>query len=138
MTLQYSTFWALSQALMGDPQLDERLCEAVMTGLSEGREPSIEKVLIRWAEAPVGVDPTLWIAQRLWSDSDLRRVCQDIILTWSFGQFFRDGKAQLSSRIEADMRATMWFSGSFWRLAKAHPPGLSGGYFGHWSYPGEA
>lgn len=27
------------------------------------------------------------------------------------------------------------FESLMWRAAMAHPPALSGGYFGHWSYP---
>lgn len=29
------------------------------------------------------------------------------------------------------------FESLMWRAALAHPPGLSGGYFGHWHYPPE-
>jgi hypothetical protein len=27
-----------------------------------------------------------------------------------------------------------YFSGLAWQIIGAHPPGLSGGYFGHWRY----
>lgn len=30
-----------------------------------------------------------------------------------------------------------YFESLIWRAALAHPPGLSGGYFGHWRYPPE-
>lgn len=29
------------------------------------------------------------------------------------------------------------FESVLWRTIQAHPPGLSGGYFGHWHYPPE-
>ena len=29
------------------------------------------------------------------------------------------------------------FEAVLWRVIQAHPPGLSGGYFGHWRYPPE-
>lgn len=29
------------------------------------------------------------------------------------------------------------FEAVMWRVIQAHPPGLSGGYFGHWHYPPE-
>ena len=32
-------------------------------------------------------------------------------------------------------RPEHYFAGLFWRVIEAHPPGLSGGYFGHWTYP---
>jgi hypothetical protein len=123
---------------MDDPQLDERLCETVLMGISEGRKALVEQVLRTWAEAPADADPQQWIKQRLWSDPASQQVCQDIVLSWCFGQCFRDGKPQASADVGPDTLTALWFSGSFWRLAKAHPPGLPGGYFGHWSYPGEA
>jgi hypothetical protein len=30
-----------------------------------------------------------------------------------------------------------YFEAVLWRVILAHPPGLSGGYFGHWHYPPE-
>lgn len=30
-----------------------------------------------------------------------------------------------------------YFEGLVWRVIQAHPPGLTGGYFGHWYYPPE-
>jgi hypothetical protein len=30
-----------------------------------------------------------------------------------------------------------YFEAVLWRVVQAHPPGLSGGYFGHWRYPPE-
>lgn len=30
-----------------------------------------------------------------------------------------------------------FFESVLWRVIQAHPPGLSGGYFGHWHYPPE-
>lgn len=32
---------------------------------------------------------------------------------------------------------TPWFAALMWRAMGAHPPGLSGGYFGYWRYPPE-
>jgi len=30
-----------------------------------------------------------------------------------------------------------YFAGQLWSVIQAHPPGLSGGYMGHWRYPPE-
>ena len=36
-----------------------------------------------------------------------------------------------------DVVAEDYFESLIWRAALAHPPALSGGYFGHWRYPPE-
>lgn len=132
-----SHFWSLSLALTGNASLDSNVAEALLAGISYERETQINMLLATWANKPVETDPQRWIADSLWSDVELKRLCQDIILSWMFGQCFRDGKAQSTPTVAGDDQAKLWFSGSFWGLAKAHVPGLPGGYFGHWSYPGE-
>jgi hypothetical protein len=44
--------------------------------------------------------------------------------------------AQVQKKIVDDdsLRPAEYFSGLAWRIIGAHPPGLSGGYFGHWHY----
>ena len=131
-------FFSLSQSLTGNLCLDVRLAEAVYAGVTEGRQQAVESVLSTWAEAPVGADLQRWIAQTLWPNQPAKRICQDIILSWTFGGLYRDGKAHVSPNVDPDTQAALWFAGDFWRLAKAHAPGIPGGYFGHWSYLGEA
>lgn len=131
-------FWTLSQALTGNVALNAQLAEAVLVGISRDRPQQVEQLLQAWAAKPADADPQVWIAEHLWADAAMRRVCQDAILSWSFGQTFREGKAHATPEVDPDTLAALWFSGSFWVLAKAHAPGLPGGYFGHWSYPGEA
>lgn len=131
-------FFTLSQVLTGDGQLNAGFAEAVLAGVAEGRKAQVDQLLRLWSAAPSAIDPEHWIAQYIWSDPALRSLCQDIILSWNFGGLFRDGQAQPVTEVDDSTRAALWFAGSFWRLAKTHPPGLPGGYFGHWSYPGEA
>lgn len=135
-----AAFWSLSLALTGNAPADRRLSGGVLAGIATGRMEQVKGLLRAWAARPVEVDPLEWIAANLWSAPQAKRICQDIILSWSFGQVFRDGAAQAAlgagSTSEEEMIA-LWFSGSFWALAKAHAPGIPGGYFGHWSYPGE-
>ena len=94
-------------------------------------------MLEAWADQPVDTDPHEWIAANLWSIAESKSICQDIVLSWLFGQVFRDGAAQPAPAASQDVLAALWFSGSFWGLANAHAPGIPGGYFGHWSYPSE-
>lgn len=131
-------FFTLSQVLTGDRQLEAEFAEAVLIGVTEGRKVQVDQLLRLWSEAPPETDQESWVAQHIWSDPVLRTLCQDIILSWHFGGLFRDGQARSATAVDDSTRTALWFAGSFWRLAKAHPPGLPGGYFGHWSYPGEA
>ena len=50
------------------------------------------------------------------------------------GESLRSGNAprDLRSNNELD-----YFEAAVWRVIQAHPPALSGGYFGHWHYPPE-
>jgi hypothetical protein len=131
-------FWSLSLALTGNAPADRRLAAVVMAGVARGREDQLEAVLAAWAERPADADPQQWIFANQWSSPEARRISQDIILSWVFGQVFKDGTAQATPAASQEELAALWFSGSFWTLAKAHAPGIPGGYFGHWSYPSEA
>ena len=131
-------FWSLSLALTGNAPADRRLVEVVMDGVSNGREEKMRSNLKAWAERSPDAEPQQWIAANLWSSPEARRICQDIVLSWSFGQCFKDGTAQAAPGTKQEEMAALWFSGSFWTLAKAHAPGIPGGYFGHWAYPSEA
>jgi hypothetical protein len=61
------------------------------------------------------------------ADTSLRELAKTIIVLWYTGDL-------LNTR-ETDMPAEHYFSGQIWSVARAHPPALSGGYFGHWTYP---
>lgn len=136
--MEADDFWSLSQALTGIIAADRRLAPALLEGIATGRAELVERLLQDWAAKPAGADPHEWIAANFWSDADTKRVCQDIILSWLFGQVFKDGAPQPAPAASQELLAALWFSGAFWGLAKAHPPGIPGGYFGHWSYPSEA
>lgn len=45
------------------------------------------------------------------------------------------GRLPSENKVEAPfVSEEAYFGGLIWRAARAHPPGLSGGYFGHWRY----
>lgn len=45
------------------------------------------------------------------------------------------GRLPAENGIEAKfVSEDAYFGGLIWRVARAHPPGLSGGYSGHWRY----
>jgi hypothetical protein len=67
--------------------------------------------------------------------TDLRAAAHDLVLSWMFGSRYEDGGPK---RSDPTVAAARNFRGLFWHLVGAYPPGLTGGYFGHWSYPSEA
>ena len=69
------------------------------------------------------------IADQIMTDDALRNVVGTIISFWYFAQ------APGDHTIEEVGPPAQYFRGQFWDIVHAHPPGLSGGYFGHWTYP---
>jgi hypothetical protein len=61
----------------------------------------------------------------------LRVVAEQIVMLW-----------YASATVDANGVFTFgspreYFAGQLWPVIQAHPPGLSGGYMGHWRYPPE-
>lgn len=50
------------------------------------------------------------------------------------GEKVKPGKAPRRCRSEEELD---YFEAAVWRVIQAHPPALTGGYFGHWHYPPE-
>lgn len=69
------------------------------------------------------------IAEQIMTDSALRKVVVTVISFWYFAQ------APGLHTIQEVGSASQYFRGQFWDIVRAHPPGLSGGYFGQWTYP---
>lgn len=72
-------------------------------------------------------DEVAQIESRIMNVPELRALSAFVIVLWYTGDLL--GK-QLAPATEDE-----YFGGILWKIARAHPPGLSGGYFGHWTYP---
>lgn len=121
-------FLALSRVLLGDDGLTEAAAQALYPLLLPN--PELLALLDRFAARPADVPSPVWVRHELWEHAQHRRPCEVIIMAWLFGS--------LPTARGDDLRwADRWFAGRFWRYVRAHPPGLSGGYFGHWAYPPE-
>lgn len=64
-------------------------------------------------------------------DDELRAVAESVVMLW-----------YASATVDASGTFTFgtprqYFSSQLWQVIRAHPPGLSGGYMGHWRYPPE-
>lgn len=132
-----SPFLELSRALLDDDTLPERDAQDLFDLLAPLHGDALTAVLDAWRARPADRSPGDWLERTIWPDPALRPTCIDVAATWLFGAPFKAGAIVATEASTADMRAAAHFKGRFWGLARAHPPGLSGGYFGHWAYEAE-
>ena len=62
----------------------------------------------------------------LWYTSELMEYSQLALKETDLSKITREGG-----------EAEEYYGGLLWKVARTHPPGLSGGYFGHWRYEPE-
>ena len=65
----------------------------------------------------------------MYANKTYRRIFKEILFLWFTG--FPSNR-DLSAHFEPNQVG--YFEGLLWRSIRAHPPGLTGGYFGHWHY----
>jgi hypothetical protein len=128
-------FRSFLSALVDDNSISLEDASGVEVLLSDPQRALLLRALPIWHRRPGGAPNSDWLVQQIWSDSALRPLCIDLVMTLMFGLPFEDGQAAATGG--TDLRASRHFRGQFWRLVGGHPPGLSGGYYGHWSYPAE-
>jgi hypothetical protein len=129
---QEELFMRLSEVLTGEPQLDAALGPGLVQRLKVTPEAAhLDRLLAAYrAIETEGGDPVPLVAERIMSDADLRALVTMIIILW----FTADLKSR-DLTIVSPPTPEQHFGGLLWRVARAHPPGLSGGYYGHWTYP---
>jgi Membrane bound FAD containing D-sorbitol dehydrogenase len=97
--------------------------------LSTPLVPSIGDVLKRFESLPKHSPAE--VERKLVADAELRPTLCQIVLLW-YTSALRDSESDpLVLRYGSEQA---YFGGLVWRILGAHPPGLSGGYFGHWRY----
>jgi Membrane bound FAD containing D-sorbitol dehydrogenase len=131
--LMLDDFLALSYILTDETSLNPQLAHEYLRRAVEQDALGIEAVLNRFREIRDSAgDMQQGVRDRLISDAALGPVAQRILLLW-----------YTSGWLDADNKTLMlgtsdqYFSSLLWPAIRAHVPGLSGGYFGHWSYPPE-
>jgi hypothetical protein len=97
--------------------------------LSTPLVPPIQDVLQRFERLPR--HSLAEVERKMVSDAALRSTLCQIVLLW-YTSALRDTVSDpLVLRFGSEQA---YFGGLVWRILGAHPPGLSGGYFGHWRY----
>ena len=73
------------------------------------------------------------IDERIMRDEELGEIAREIVMLWYMSGF----RPPNETRDTAPQTPEQYFQGLFWPTIRAHPLGLSGGYFGYWKYPPE-
>src|SRR5688500_12583781 len=122
-------FLKLSEELTGEAPLNPTLARDYLKRVRAAAEGAHLDALLAEAGAifEAGGDVQSAIAERIMGDDDLRRVAKVVILIWYFGE--------IRGAQDVGGHPDHYFQGLFWPIVSAHAPGISGGYFGHWSYP---
>src|SRR5262245_3887067 len=120
-------FYTLSVVLTGEPTLHRPLVGGLLQRLRSVPEAAhLDRLAAVYSAilADVAGDEAKLIGERILDDRDLRTLVKLIVVLWYTGEL-----------TNSPMSEDEHFQGIVWRVASAHPPGLSGGYFGHWTYP---
>jgi hypothetical protein len=148
-------FITLSSVLIGERNPDRDLAQkyldrllAAPVGGTPMRE-RMEALLNTFREIRAGGgDLEEGVRQRIVNDDALSPVARQIIYLWYTSAFLvRVVTPPAAVNLETgrpDTNTTLqfgspeqYFRGLMWSVIRAHPPALSGGYFGYWRYPPE-
>jgi hypothetical protein len=131
-------FIAMSSTLTGTQDLDRGIAERYLERISKDTEGGKLNDLLRvFGEIQAaGGDTTEAIRQRIMNDAALGPLAQQIIVLWYTSAIHKQDE-QGGHLFDFPDDPNEYFSGLVWTAIRAHPLGLSGGYFGHWKYPPE-
>jgi len=132
----FDNFLALSRILTGVEELDADLGRQYFDRLNSGPwSPSLSEILNRFQESRGETDVIDRVKKLIVADDSLRpTVCQIILLWYTSTVQDNFGMQPPASPVMRFGTQEEYFSGLAWAIIGAHPPGLSGGYFGHWRY----
>ena len=126
-------FLKLSEVLTGFNNLSPEAAKLYHQKLSESNAAGLESLLTAFKALlrdPKN-DIEERVRQKIWADATLKSVCQSIILIWY------NASINPGSGITWQAPPQFYYDALLWRAVEAHPPALSGGYFGYWRYAPE-
>jgi hypothetical protein len=130
-------FIALSRILTGVEDLDRHLGSIYLDRLISSRfQPQLEEILERFRKLPRGDKLLKEVKAKIVEADELNPAVCQIVLLW-FTATMQDNMGIQPPPASPNFRygtQEEYFSGLAWKIIGAHPPGLSGGYFGHWRY----
>ncbi len=124
-------FIELSKILTGYDKLNSKIAELYYAKLTEVFGAKLSTLLDEYnAAVRSGIgNPEDLVRNQIWSNPEMRSICQDIIKLWY--------TASLNITTVWIAPPGAYFEALLWKAIEAHPPGLSGGYFGYWRYAPE-
>jgi hypothetical protein len=79
--------------------------------------------------ALASADPMQSIKAAMAADPAIAASAKELVHLWFVG-----APGPVANKDQAYLTAETYFGALLWPAIGAHPPGLSGGYFGHWRY----
>src|SRR5260370_5039728 len=129
-------FISISRILTGVDNLSSELgCQYLDRMNSSPFNPFLSQILKRFQGLRDKPDVVEQVKKQIVADDSLRPTVCQIILLW-YTSTVQDNLGT-NPPVAPVMRfgtQEEYFSGLAWTIIGAHPPGLSGGYFGHWRY----
>jgi hypothetical protein len=136
LSSDFDDFLALSRIFTGVDNLDADLGRQYLDRLNSSPfNPLLSRVLKMYQGLRNEPDVAEQVKKQIVADDSLRPTVCQIILLWYTSTM--QGNLGMNPPVAAVMRfgtQEEYFSGLAWSIIGAHPPGLSGGYFGHWRY----
>ena len=132
----FDNFLALSRILTGVDNLDVDLGRQYLDRLNSSPfNPLLSQILKTYQGLRNEADVVEQVKKQIVANDALRpTVCQIILLWYTSTVQDNLGMNPPASPVLRFGTQEEYFSGLAWTIIGAHPPGLSGGYFGHWRY----
>ncbi len=90
----------------------------------------LDKLMVAADEALASADPEAKLTVAMEQSAEVRNAVRRLAHLWYAGRL----PTVQGGADPGFISEEAYFSGLLWRAARAHPPGLSGGYTGHWRY----
>jgi len=126
-----ATFLELSRFVTGFTDIGGNLeheYARIMSATDEWRA-ELESLARAFDEAIKDTDPEMALMAIMKVQPEVGNAARRLAHLWY------TGRPPAENKVDAEfVNEQAYFEGLIWRAARAHPPGLTGGYFGHWRY----
>jgi hypothetical protein len=128
------SFLEVSKILTGYTDLKQKPAEVYYAALLKNLKKDFTQLLTDFENKvrnKKGVPDEL-VKIHLWQDAKNKKICQIIIRAW-----YNAALSTASDGFDFMAPSEIYYEALVWKAIEAHPPGLSGGYFGYWRYAPE-
>ena len=126
-----ATFVEISRLVTGFSDIGQPLAREysdVMTSTSSWKT-ELDALSLAVDDALATSNPEAALKEAAAQAPAVKAAARRLIHLWYAGRLPAENNVDAKFTSEA-----AYFGGLIWRAARAHPPGLSGGYVGHWRY----